>query len=292
MATWVRRQVFRPVPLMVSAVIVTAIVLAPYLPWLIPQLENRPEYQFDMADLEITPPHRWVPRTILDEVLEKEGLPETVSLLDEDLCRRVATAWERHPWIEQVKSVRITRDRTLRADLAYRVPVAFVEVPNGLYPIDSHGVLLPPVDFSMSDANRLPHLRGVQTQPAGAAGTAWGDPVVEAAAELAALLAPEQNLETYWHRYGLTAILAPQNLSQPVREEALVFEILTRDGSRIIWGRPPGFDSLEQPPREKLARLELLHSLGKLNSADGPQWIDIRYFEDISLEPMQRRVLR
>lgn len=241
-----------------------------------------------MDDTRVTAPPTWVPRTLLADVLKAANLPETVSLLEPDLCRNVALAWERNPWVKEVKSVRITGEPALQVDVAYRTPVAFVEVPRGLYPIDAEGVLLPPNDFSISDTSRLPHLRGIKSQPRGAAGEKWGDPVVVAAAQLAMLLAPEQNLEKYWNRFSFVAIVAPEVGANAVAADQLLFEIETTQGSRILWGRPPGSDSLEPTAAVKLARLQdYVNRFGGLESATGPQRIDIRLFDGISLQPLR-----
>src|SRR5690606_13887336 len=115
--------------------------------------------------------------------------------------RDLAAAWSRNPWIRDVKSVRVTGEPAVRLEVDYRVPAAFVFVESlqGLYPVDRDGVLLPPTDFGLSDTSRLPHVKNVSTVPVGPAGTFWGDPVVLAAARLAEVLAPEQNLDRYWN---------------------------------------------------------------------------------------------
>lgn len=265
--------------------IITTGVVA-WSPLSLPDLSQQAEYQFSLEKSQITLPTEWVPKTILARVMHEAELPENVSLLDPMLCEKVAKAWELNPWVKSVKSVQVTRDRTLQVDVEYRTPVAFVEVPGGLYPVDDEGVLLPPADFELSDTTRLPHIRGVKTLPQGKTGHSWGDPVVIAAAKLTALLIPEQNLDTYWTRFGFKALVAPDVDPATATLDQLVFEIETKGGSRVLWGKIPGVDNLEPTPNVKLARLQdYVTRFGGLDGATGPQRIDIRLFDGISQQP-------
>ncbi|MCA8999405.1 MAG: hypothetical protein KDA80_20590, partial [Planctomycetaceae bacterium] len=283
-----RNWFFRPWALLGGIVTVTTIVLAPSVPLLLPHIEELPEYQFEMADIEVNAPNRWVPQTILDDSLREAHLPKRVSLLKNDLCRDVALALEAHPWVQKVESVQITGKPALRASLVYRHPVAFVDTSVGLYPVDEHGVVLPPQDFSLRQIDQLPHIRGVVSQPLGGTGAAWGDTTVQAAANLAALLAPDGDLSTYWQRFDLVAIIAPEIDNLAPQPEDLVFELETNGGSRIIWGQPPGTDQLEPSVDQKLARLEqYLLRFGSFDAPNGPYRIDIRLFDSISLQPLR-----
>lgn len=285
---WLKQRLFRPAPLIMLATVVSAAVLAPYVPWLLPDLSKQGEYQFPLAEAEVTPPAGWVPVSLPKEIAEAAELPEVVSLLDRDLCRRVGEAWQRNPWVREVHAVRITNRPGLSIEVTYRTPAALVEVPDGLYPIDGEGVLLPPVDFSMSDAARLPHIRGAATLPEGSAGRAWGDEVIHAAARLAVVLTPEQDLDLYWKRFRFAAIVVP-SLPADVPASEAILEIETLDGSRIVWGKAPGADSLEPSVEQKLARLDYLDRFGTLKGLPQPQRIDIRLFDGISLQPLEER---
>jgi len=272
---------------------IAAITAAVWLPFSLPDLTEREEYQFSLLETHLPPLSPWVPQTILEQVIKNGELPERVSLLEPGLSERVAQAWERHPWVKSVKSVHITRQRTLEVDVEFRTPIAFVEVPGGLYPIDTEGVLLPPGDFELSDISRLPRIQGVKTLPKGKTGTFWQDPVVSSAATLAALLAPDLNLETYWNRFGFKAVVAPDVDPATASPEQLVFEIETNGGSRVLWGKIPGVDRLEPTSNVKLARLQdYVTRFGGLDGSNGPQKIDIRLFDGISLQPLQENRFR
>lgn len=287
-----RNWFFRPSRLIIMAFVVSTVVLVPYLPWLLPRLSEQPEYQLQLEAFRVTTPPAWVPQRLPREIARSNNLPESVSLLDPDLCCRVAQAWEKHPWVRKVKSVRITGEPALYVDVEYRTPVAFVEVPGGLYPIDVDGVLLPPADFSASETSRLPRIRNVTSRPGGPAGQPWGDVAVVSGAKLASILAPEQNLDLYWTRFGFEAILVPDRSTENAQVSDLVFEIVTTSGSRIIWGKAPGADALEPTVEQKLARLDYLARFGSFDSPRGPNRIDIRLFDGISLQPLNDTRLR
>lgn len=277
---------FQPGLIIPVTFLITIIGAVGVLSRFVPDLRERPEYQFRTADMRITPPHAWVPATILQEVVIAAHLPDTVSLLDPDLCRVVAEAWEHHPWVKRVISVHITTEPALVVDLEYREPAALIRVADGYYPVDTEGVLLPPRDFSASAPELLPQVLNITTTPQGGTGVKWDDPVVAAAARLATILAPGQDLARYWNRFQLKAIIAP-TVSSPPTAEQMLFELETAGGNRVLWGRPPGEDSLEPTPEVKLARLaEYQSRFGSLDGVSGRHRIDIRLFDGISLHPL------
>jgi hypothetical protein len=269
------------------AILISGWFLRPRFDRWLQRLETRPEYQISLHEIRVTQPNQWVPIDLVDQVVRESALPETASLLDESLLPTVAESFAAHPWVARVNGVRASRASGLEVELDFRRPVAMVETARGLYPIDVEGILLPPADFSVSDAARLPLIRNVATMPQGPAGTEWGDPVVLAGARLADVLAPAGDLFAYWDRYSLQAILAPDRRTAAPELEDLTFELLTRGGSRIVWGRVPGADQLEPPVPRKLARLdEYLATYGSFERPRGPSRIDIREYQVISLESL------
>lgn len=283
----VARTGYRPRLLLALAVAAGLAMLAPYVKSWFPNLAVLEEFQFSTRDIDITPPNRWVPPDLVAQVVRRGGLPERVSLLEPELVRRVAEAFADDPWVARVVRVAISRNRGIEAELEYRVPVLMVETARGVYPVDVDAVLLPPGDFSESDARMFPLLRNVKTQPGGAAGTPWGDNVVLGGARLAAALAPEQDLARYWDRFQLASIEAPVPKNAQPQLEDLAYELATRGGTRIVWGRPPGGDDLEPSPAQKLGRLEqYLTNYGSFEAPHGPYRIDIRHFEVIEVSTL------
>lgn len=275
------------------AFILAAVVVGPYLPTLLPDLDRQPEYHFSLSDLQVTQPNPWVPPDLIPRLIQQGKLPETVSLLDPDVASRIGKALAAHPWIRAVESVRITGALSVQAYLDYRRPVLLIALSDGLYPVDSEGVVLPPADFSPADAERLPHVTNIASRPPAEAGRPWPDPVVVQAAKLADVLCPDNDMQRYWNRYGLKAILAPQSPAEQIPPELLTFEIETDGGSRIVWGHAPGSDSLEPSVEQKLSRLESLHNRSVFQQLDAPHRIDIRHFEDmVTFEPFGESVYR
>jgi hypothetical protein len=282
---------FRPTPLIITAFLISFVVLIPYLPYLLPDLAELEEYQFEMEQIEVTEPQGWVPAHLVEDILVRSDLPQQVSLLKPGLCRDVAIAFSVNPWVRTVESVRLTQKPALRAHLEYRQPVALVETNKGWLPIDIDGVLLPASDFTVDDIDRLPHISNVQSTPAGDAGDPWGGLLVASAAKIAAALTPQHNMEKYWNRFQLIAVVVPAIDEGVTTEEELIFELSTVGGSRIIWGKPPGADDLEPTVEQKIGRMEqYLSSYGKFDEPDGPYRVDIRLFDAISLSPIVRTI--
>jgi hypothetical protein len=289
----VRRGVFQPATLWWLACALLAVVFLPYLPWMTPDLSSRPEYQVDWTSVDVSPPPRGVPPRVVDEVRAQSKLPERLSLLQPGLASELAHAFSGHPWIERVDRVEVKRQRRIDIDLTYRRVALVVETSRGFYPIDRQSVLLPPTDFAPEDVNKLPVCRNAKTLPQGAAGERWGDVVIECAAQIADAIAPGGDVDRNWKRLGLAAIIAPVPTTADPLPEDLSFDIVTKGGSLIRWGRAPGADTLEPSVEQKIARLgQVVQNQGSLDAPGGPFKIDIRY-DVVSLQALDdtRRVI-
>ena len=289
----VRKGVFQPTTLWWLACALLAIVFLPYVPWMTPDLSTRPEYQIDWSSVQITPAPRGVPARIVNDVKTQAQLPEQLPLLQPGLAKQLAAAFASHPWVEKVNRVEVKRQRAITIDLTYRRTALVVESSRGFYPVDAHSVLLPPTDFEPDVVSRLPVCRNIKTLPQGAAGEQWGDVVVECAARIAEALAPAGDLDKHWKRLGMVAIIAPVPTTADPQPEDLSFDIVTRGGSLIRWGRAPGADTLEPSVDQKLARLgQVVQNQGSLDAPGGPFKIDIRY-DVVSLQALDdnRRVI-
>ncbi len=277
-----RTLLFRPSVLLLVAVSVSATFLLPLARQWIPDLREQPEYQLQATDIQTTPLPPWVPPDFLNQVIQQAQLPETLDILDDDLTRRVAQAFQRHPWVRRVVRVEKTFPASLQVELEFREPVAMVRVEKGLYPIDEDAVLLPPQDFSLADADQLPLIENVATLPDGPAGTRWTDPTVVGAARLAAVL------KAHWRDLRLKSIWVPQ-ADRHTSPENLIYQLITTDGSHILWGRPPGTDYPgELPAKQKIGRLkQYLADFGGFDQPNGPYEIDIRHWREISRRPLR-----
>lgn len=273
------RLVFRPWPLMLAAIAAAGWFLAPTIRRALPPIDQRDEYRVSIGDIEVRDLPRWIPEDFVEEAVRRAGLPEEMSLLDDRLVEEIAGAFRLDPWVRDVVQVEKSFPARVVATLEFREPVAMVQVRGGMYPVDAHGVLLPPEDFSPADTHRFPAIAGVTSTPQGPAGASWGDPVVIGAARIAAALLPE------WRGMGLVAIRA---ISPGGKSDEITFELVAPGGSRIVWGRAPGSDHPgELPPEQKLGRLkEYRERFGDFDGPHGPYEIDIRHWQEISRRPL------
>ena len=229
------------------------------------------QYWLTQDNVEITPLAEWIHRDIRDEVFRDASLDGPLSIMDEDLAERIAKAFSLHPWIAKVRRVTKYHPARVEVELEYRRPVCMVQVQGGVLPVDVGGVLLPSGDFSPIEAGRYPRLVGVDTVPIGPVGTRWGDASVLGAAEIAAAFGPA------WQQLSLDCI-TPSTLVEVGHSDDCTYELVTRGGTRIFWGRAPGTDMPgELPAVDKVARL-IKHQKehGTLQGTGGPQRLDIR----------------
>ncbi|WP_166824917.1 cell division protein FtsQ/DivIB [Thalassoroseus pseudoceratinae] len=289
-----RQRVFRPQTLFATASLVMLVVFGPRLIRHLPELTEQSEYKLRASKIDITPPPHWVPHDLVRQVVDAQGWEENeVSVLENDLAEEVAKAFGGHPWVSRVNEVRKRPPNVVEIDLSYRQPVGLVEIGQGLYyPISSDAVLLPPADFSRADFGRYPIVRGVESVPAGPAGTAWGDPTVVGAARLAEhLMRSHDHDRCHWEAFGLTAVNCPD---EPLPERTIddvSFSLTTAQGSEILWGRAPGTGHPgELSAEQKIGRLrQYLADYGSFVHPSGPLEIDIRHWQEITQRLLNSR---
>ncbi len=232
------------------------------------------EYRLSVEHVTLTPAPPWIRGDLRNEVLADLAFDGSVSILDDDLVERIAQAFALHPWVARVEHVRKFYPARVEVEVVYRQPVLLVETPANWLPVDAEAVLLPSVDFSPRDLDRYPRLTGARTAPLGAAGTAWGDPLVADAARIAELLdEPWQEL----HLAELRPFQVPVGVPHSTDLHD-TFELLTAGQTRIIWGHAPGGTALGEPSaKEKLARLRaIVAERGSLDGPPGGVEIDLR----------------
>jgi hypothetical protein len=151
--------------------------------------------------------------------------------------------------------------------LDYRVPVAMVHVfkpqqndtRSYFFPVDEEGVLLPTSEFATADTRNYLYIEVPGVYTTNPVGAAFGDPRVEAAARLAAVLAP--------HRES-AKLRSIGVYGDPRQMEVPQLELTTQSGSRIYWGSPPGGEASGEPTVEMKLR--------RLLSSDVSQLTDLR----------------
>ncbi|MDA0806678.1 MAG: hypothetical protein O2983_05975 [Planctomycetota bacterium] len=274
--------IFQPRFLLWGALAGAAVVLTPIVTRVLPDLSTRDEYRLRTRDIQVPDLPRWVPITLVDQVIEAAGLPDEVSVLKPDLAVQIATAFEQHPWVKKPVSVKVSVPARVEVSFDFREPVAMVSISDGHYPVDAEGILLPPGDFPPSDIDLYPKVTGMTTPPLARVGSAWGDERVTAAARLAVVLFP------YWSEWKLQSVEVPPRATAEVVYEELRFVVNTVGGSRIIWGRAPGNDHpLEVTDEQKIGRLKSF--LSKAKSFDGPWEININHLRVITVNPLEDR---
>jgi len=147
--------------------------------WSLKQIRGHDRYLVSFSDIDCTPPAGLERIAFLDEVQYLANLPESLSLLDEELPKRLADGFRRHPWVAKVITVELEPPKQVHVELAYRRPVLAVKVGDTVRAVDEQGILLP------NDAitEGLPVFPGEAARPAGPAGSRWGDAGVEAMAK-------------------------------------------------------------------------------------------------------------
>ena len=224
-------------------------------------------YTLGWEEISVSPPPPWVRSDVKGDVARRVESTR-LALRDQDLTRQVAQSFALHPWVAKVQRVKKAYPASLQVELAYRRPVAMVEVEHqgraGLLPIDRDGVLLPPEDFTTGDAKALPRIRIEKAFPVGSVGSAWGDERVVGAARLAEVVAEK------WSSSPLFCIAA-QPLTPGGSAEATCFELLTRAERHILWGRAPGRESSGE-----LHAAEKIEKLWEVLRRPGTEPVDLR----------------
>jgi len=261
-------------------------LLGPVLGGGLPELDRRPEYLVGWRDIHVTQPPAWVPGQIVTEVMRNGDFPERLRLLHPELTRELSEAFERNPWIESVTSVRKSFPARVDIELVYRRPIAMVILDSGDFAVDGDGVLLPLPRLALEESDRYPRIEGAATSPQGLNGQPWGDRIVEDAARLAAALAP------HWKKLQIDAILCPKTSPRANSLDDGVYTLRTADGSRIVWGHPPGSDHPgDLSTDKKIGRLVEYHAkFGPFGPAHGKFRIDIRPFQAIARTPLDSGV--
>lgn len=186
----------------------------------------------------------WVGDDLRLEALRDASLSDGIPLDDPELSRRLARAFDMHPWVREVVGVEVRHPAAAVVRVRCREPVAMVAVPGGLLAVDADGVVLPSEDFTAEAAAAYPRVTGVSSGPRGAVGAAWGDPLVEQAAALAAAVGPD------WSRLGLVECRPAAGRDPPA------WELIGPEGRTVVFGSAPGHEQPGEPSAAaKIGRL-------------------------------------
>lgn len=252
-----------------------------------PTIARHPQYQLTAENIHVTPPPPWIRSDLKSQVLRDSGLT-TLSVLDdwETLSRRVKDAFEFHPWVASVERITKGLPASLDIELKYRRPVAAVESGDShgisFLPVDENAVRLPEGDLTPTELHYLPRISGVTGRPL--VGDTWNDARVVGGAKLAAALAD------VWQQLRLIEIIAAIHSATSNNTQTYTYDIITKGGTRVVWGAAPGQESLtgESAFDQKRKRLmEYAAQHGQLESLNGPEEIDVR--SDLIIKPREAR---
>ena len=230
-----------------------------------------------LKEIQVTPTPPWIHSDVKAEALKQAGIDEQLSVLEPGLTERIAAAFALHPWVAKVVHVIKRAPAGVDVELVYRRPVCMVEVPNGLYPVDDMGVLLPTADFTTDEAAHYPRLSNIQTVTEGPVGTTWQDARVLGAAKIASILLED------WESLKLYRIVpvAKADAAAPIE-----YELYTRRLTRVLWGHADSDASTGEPAAEaKLAQLKKYATSREGLERLLPQDIDVRHPGDLVATP-------
>jgi hypothetical protein len=268
--------------LVLATVAAAALGAAGYAIWNVVRehVYRAPQYELTLDDIIVTPPPDWIRTNVKAEVVRDASVDGPLSILDPRLLGRLREAFALHPWVAKVERISKRSPPRVEVDLVYRRPVCMVQVPGGLYPVDAEGVLLLTADFSPQEAGRYPRLSGVPPTTAPPPGVRWPDERIVGGAEIAAALGD------VWIEMDLHHI-QPCAASYDGGNEGPQYEILTRHGTRILWGTAPSADAAGRAAAaEKVGRLRhYFAERGTLEGTRGSQDLDVRRAADLNVTP-------
>ncbi len=255
-------------------------------------VQRHPDYVVARTDLALEEVPGWVPPEALDDLdlakLDPE-FPPYFSLLDRAVCRRVAEAYERSVWVEEVVRVekrdpRIGGERLLMR-LRFRRPAAFVRRGEALYLAAHDGVRLPGVYRepvlatcgSKGDGLELLEVRGVAEEPP-APGRAWTAESLRAGLRIVAGLEPRRT------DFRLAAVDV-SNFGYRLSRRRSEVAVYTEGQTEIRWGKAPTERAAllhERSVAEKVEYLDYVHR--RVGAFDG-----VLEYVDIPNEVIRRR---
>jgi hypothetical protein len=220
-----------------------------------------PMYQMTSESLRLIEGPTWMTPAILADLDVRDRLPERFSLLDPDICQRVAKAYEQVVWVERVSRVVKMDPRAdparspLEVTLKFRRPVAYVQGAQGYYLVDGKGIRLPGVytDVPCLGKVTLLMINGVDTPPPDP-GHPWFDPSLEAGVAVADVVEP------YREKYRVTRIdVANVGGRRNKGDSEILLYTKSIPPTRIKWGKAPS------PEAEILQEKTLAQKVSYLN---------------------------
>ncbi len=222
------------------------------------QLLADPRYLIRADRIDVVGVPMWLRSDIKSESLRDWSFEGEFVSTDPQTPKRLARAFDMHPWVKRVLRVVISHPGAATVELICREPIAMVAVPGGLLAVDADAVVLPSADFSGEIAAQYPCIRGVESSPQGPAGSPWGDVVVEEGVGVVLAIGPE------WKQLFLTECRPKREYDQNVLEAARWWGLHGPSGLVILYGSAPGQEKMSEPlAAEKVSRLQEILKRGE-----------------------------
>jgi hypothetical protein len=243
-----------------------------------PVVASRARYLLPAKSITITPPPEWIVADIRGQVIHSAGLDGRLSILDSQFVETIKHAFALHPWVQSVDRVEKSFPPAVHVEVTYRRPLAVIETARGdLLPVDAAGSHLPAEDVLLIRRKSLPRITGIVGQPL--EGQRWEDPRVPGAVEII------NHLTDGWESLHLETITPRARPVTRDERQFFVYDIVTRGGTRIIWGASPSAGAPgEAPFGVKLDRLKnCVKQYGPLDRVEAPGTVDVR--GELHVEP-------
>jgi hypothetical protein len=231
-------------------------------------VRTSPQYRMTSQSLVLERFPPWMTEAIRSELDVRRldpTFPKEFSLLDDDVCDRMAEAYGRCLWVERVERIvrRDPRSNTwadpnrpsLEIDLKFRRPLAFVQVQEGFCLVDEQGVRLPGLYHEPRLGNStflaVTGVPWLAPQP----GQAWADPALAAALKVAS--AVESKRQTF---HLVSVDMSNFGYKRSPRDTEIA--LWTANETRIKWGKAPSPEAerlQEKTAVEKVAYLEFVY---------------------------------
>jgi len=198
----------------------------------------------------------WVRCDLKAEALRNASLDGGLPLDDPQLPMRLARAFDMHPWVQQVLSVKLRNPAGAVVEILCREPVAMVGVQGGLLAVSAEGIVLPSGDFTAELAAEYPRISGVESSPQGPEGSLWGDPIVEEGAALAVAIGPQ------WQALEIV------DCRPTIERGRRMWELFGPAGRVALFGSAPGREVAGEPSAAaKIARLKAIGAARQVTPA-------------------------
>ena len=116
--------------------------------------------------------------------------------------------------------------------------------------------------------------------PKGPVGTSWGDAQVIGAARICEVI------QEHWKSLGIYRVVAVAGGADAAG--AIEYELHTRGGTRIAWGRTAGFEKPGETDNATKLRMLLHHASTQPLDANGPITLDLRTART-AMKPLSNR---